>query len=229
MPIRLNLLAEAQAAEEMRRKDPVKRSLWLAALVISLVLVWSSSLQLKAMVANRELSRIQGQMGAYTNEYQQVLANQQKTDEIKQKLAALRQFSANRFLQASLLNSLQQATVEDVQLIHVKSEQTYALEAATRPKTNENNRVTLGKPASATERIVLTVDANDASSNPGDQVNKLQEALTANPYVGQLLGKSNMISLKHVSPRQLFPTPGSTVNKESVLFTLEARLPEKTR
>ncbi len=35
MPIRLNLLAEAQAAEEMRRRDPVKRALWLAGLIIA--------------------------------------------------------------------------------------------------------------------------------------------------------------------------------------------------
>ena len=34
MPIRLNLLAEAQAAEEARRRDPVKRAVWMAALII---------------------------------------------------------------------------------------------------------------------------------------------------------------------------------------------------
>src|SRR2546428_9334509 len=130
MPIRLNLLAEAQAAEEMRRRDPVKRALWVAALLVSLVLAWSSWLQLKAMMANQELTQVQAQMGAYTNEYQQVLTNQRKTDEIKQKLAALRQLSANRFLQASLLNALQQATVEDVQLIHFTTEQSYALTEA---------------------------------------------------------------------------------------------------
>ena len=33
MPIRLNLLAEAQAAEDLRRRDPVKRALWLARLM----------------------------------------------------------------------------------------------------------------------------------------------------------------------------------------------------
>ena len=29
MAIRINLLAESQAAEEMRRKDPVKRAVWI--------------------------------------------------------------------------------------------------------------------------------------------------------------------------------------------------------
>ncbi|MGC3957234.1 MAG: hypothetical protein QM813_04480 [Verrucomicrobiota bacterium] len=53
MPIRLNLLAEAQAAEELRRNDPVKRALWVSVLLIALVLVWASSLQLKLIVAKR--------------------------------------------------------------------------------------------------------------------------------------------------------------------------------
>ena len=39
MPIRINLLAEAQAAEEMRRKDPVKRAVWIGGFVIFLVLL----------------------------------------------------------------------------------------------------------------------------------------------------------------------------------------------
>ena len=94
-----------------------------------------------------------------------------------------------------------QPNVEDVQLVHFKTEQTYAYSDATKPRTNDN-RVLPGKPAAATERIVFTFDASDSSSNPGDQVNKFEEALAAHPYFHELLGKTNMISLKHVSPHQ---------------------------
>jgi hypothetical protein len=52
MPIRLNLLAEAQAAEDFRRRDPVKRGIGLAALLVALMLVFSSFLQLRATLAN---------------------------------------------------------------------------------------------------------------------------------------------------------------------------------
>jgi len=38
MPIRINLLAESQALEEMRRRDPVKRAIWVGVLVVSLLL-----------------------------------------------------------------------------------------------------------------------------------------------------------------------------------------------
>jgi hypothetical protein len=221
-------LAEAQAAEDLRRRDPVKRALWAAALLISLMLAWSSWLQLKAMSASQELGRVQAQMNAHTNEYKHVMESQRKADDIKSKLAALRQLSANRFLQASLLNALQQPGAEDVQLVHLRSEQSYAYTEATKTRTNDN-RVVLGRPASATERVVITLDASDSSSNPGDQVNKFEESLAAQPYVHELLGKTNMITLKHVSPHQFLSSPGSTVSKESVLFTLECRLPERTR
>ena len=50
MPIRINLLAEAKAAEELRRHDPVKRVIFVGALAVALTLVWSSSLQLQTML-----------------------------------------------------------------------------------------------------------------------------------------------------------------------------------
>jgi hypothetical protein len=55
MPIKINLLAEAQIAEDLRRSDPVKRAIFIGALLVALALVWSSSLQLEAMIAKSEL------------------------------------------------------------------------------------------------------------------------------------------------------------------------------
>ena len=57
MPIRLNLLAEAQAAEEARRRDPVKRAILAAAFLVAIMLAWSSWLQGRAMLASNQLSR----------------------------------------------------------------------------------------------------------------------------------------------------------------------------
>src|ERR1041385_134277 len=112
MPIRLNLLAEAQAAEDWRRRDPVKRALWVAALLVSLMLVWSSSLQLKAMMVSRDVSKAENLMKSFTNDFAQVIQNQRKTEEIRHKLASLQALAADRFLQANTLNALQQSIVE---------------------------------------------------------------------------------------------------------------------
>src|SRR5258706_2262109 len=228
MPIRLNLLAEAQSIEDMRRRDPVKRAIWTGALLSSLMLVWSSSLQLKAMLAGNEVGRTEGLMNTRKNEFQQVLDNQKKTEEIRQKLAALQLLTTNRFLQATLLNALQQATADDVQLIRVKTDQSYTYKEETKARTNANGVLPF-KPATVTEKIVLSLDGTDSSANPGDQVNTFKQILGTNAYFRAALGTTNVANLQSMSQPQLLPTPGSTAGKASVQFTLECRYPEKTR
>lgn len=228
MPIRLNLLAEAQAAEEMRRKDPVKRAIWVGAILISLMLAWASSLQLKAMMAAREVGGIEGRMNSNSNSYKGVLDNLKKRDEIQGKILALYQLSTNRFLQGNLLNALQQTNADDVQLLHLKLDQSYAVVEGTKPRTNENNRIIPGKPGSSTEKIVLMLDGFDASPNPGDQVSTYKRAVAGQPFFQSLLGKTNDVNLKNLSPPELMPIAGS-VGKPCVLFTLECRMQETTR
>jgi len=223
MPIRLNLLAEAQAAEDMRRRDPVKRAVWVAALLVCLMLVWSSSLQLKAIMLSSEVSRAEGTMKAFTNDFQQVLQNQKKVEDVRHKLAALQQLATNRFLQANALNALQQTIVDDVQLIHLRTEQTYAFTDEVKARTNDT-RVIPGKPATATEKILVSLEGSDSSSNPGDQVLKYKEAVATNSYFKQMTGKPNSVGLKSLSPPDI-----SASGRRSVFFTLECRFPEITR
>jgi hypothetical protein len=225
MPIRLNLLAEAQAAEDARRRDPVKRAVWMSALIIVLILVWISSLQLKAILVNSEVSRLEGQVNSHTNEYRGILDSQNKSADIKYKLDALRSLSARRLLQGTLLNAFQQTTVEDVQLIHLGVDQLYTLAEGTRTHTNDNNVVIPGRPATATEKIVVNLEGVDSSSYPGDQVNRFKDALATNTYFKEMLARTNAVSLKNLSAPQVAPVTG----KACVIFTLECRYPEKTR
>jgi hypothetical protein len=225
MPIRLNLLAEAQAAALERRRDPVKRALWLAALAVALVLVWSSSLQFKAILLQSEVSRLETQMNSRTNEYKGILDNQNRIADSKRKLEALQRLSANRLLNGTLLNALQQTTVDDVQLLRLRVEQLYTCVEATKTRTNEQGVLIAARPASSTEKILLTLEGADSSVNPGDQLNKYKDALAVNSYFKEVLLKTNGISLKNLAPPQLSALTG----KRSVIFTLECRYPEKTR
>jgi hypothetical protein len=225
MPIRLNLLAEAQAAEEERRRDPVKRAAWLAALFVVLILVWSSSLQLKAILVNSDVSRLEGQINSRTNEYRSVLDGQSKIADINHKLAELRRLSANRLLQGTLLNALQKTTVDDVQLLRMRVEQTYACVEGAKAHTNDDNVLIPAKPPKCTEKTLLTLEGADSSANPGDQLNNYKDALTTNACLMQGLLKTNGISLKNLSPPQVSPVYGNG----SVNFTLECRYPDKTQ
>jgi len=228
MPIRLNLLAEAQAAEEARRRDPVKRAIWIGAVLMSLMVAWSMSLQFKGMLSKKEMARLSEDMNRYKSDYSKVQDTQKKVDEVKQKVNALKHLSESRFLQANLLNSLQLTNVEDVQLVHLRMDQSYVPHDAVKAQTNANC-VVPGKPATVTEKVVINLEGSDSSANPGDQVNKYKEAISGLPYMKDLLGKTNLIILKNQSIRQMLASQGSVVGKEGVLFTLECRSAERTR
>jgi hypothetical protein len=222
MPIRINLLAEAQALEEMRRRDPVKRAIWVSVFLVILVFAWSSSLQLKMLISKGELSRVQAQLNTHTNEYQHVLVNQQKLADIQNRLVALQQLATNRVLHGNVLNALQQTYVPEIELTRIRTEIAHSFNEAVKPKTNANKSVTPGKPATVTERIVLTLDARDISA--GDQVNKYKQAVAEFPYFQQYFESPNDVRLASLSPPQ--PNPQG---KSFVSFTVECRYPEKTR
>ncbi len=223
MPIRINLLAEAQAAEELRRRDPVKRMIFCAAFLVALMLVWSSSLQLQAMLAKKDVSDRQTAIEARTNEFQRVQVDQKKMADVKAKLDALKKMTASRFLQGNLLNALQLVNVSGVQLTRIKVDQDYLYAPGTKPQTN-GDRITRGWPETVTEKIVVSLDAKDSGPNPGDQVNKFKEAVAGQTYFKASLNKTNGVQLTYLSPPQIGPD-----GKSFVLFTVQCNFPENTR
>jgi len=224
MPIRLNLLAEAQAAEVLRRRDPVKRAGWLAGLLIAAMLLWSGWVQVRVLWATRELTLIDRQISTRTNEFALVQDSQTRQAEIQRKLAALRQLATQRFLNGNMLNALQHTTMDDVQLTRLTVKQDYLYNEEVKPKTNSSGRVLLGKPATVTEKILLTLEARDYGPNAGDQVVKFKERMGQNDYFQTALGKTNELRLADPTPPQTGPD-----GRTYVAFKLECRYPEKTR
>jgi hypothetical protein len=224
MPIRLNLLAEAQAIEDVRRRDPIKRVVWMAGLLVGAMLVWASSLQVRAMIANKDINQVQAIMDSKAVAYKKVTESRQRMVEANAKLTALNALATNRFLNGTLLHALQQTTVDEVQLSQLKVEQNYVLVEAIKARTN-GSKVTPGSPASVTEKISLSFNGRDTSASPGDQVTKFKETLAANPYFLDHLTAANQVSLKNLSAPQVSPESGRAM----VNFVLECRYPEKTR
>jgi len=226
MPIRINLLAEIQANEEIRRRDPVKRAIVVAVGVVVLVLFWISSLLIAGMSAKSEIANLDRQIESGAKEYKQVLDNQKALVEGKQKLVSLHQLSTNRFLIGNVLDALQKSTVDNVQLTRFKIDQVYAVSEATKSSTNsETGAVVNGKPATATERTTLIINAKDTSSVPGDSIGRFQSALSQNPFFHALItNRTNDFRLTTSLTPQSDPD-----GRIYVAFTLEARLPDKTR
>jgi hypothetical protein len=223
MPIHINLLAEAQAAEDLRRRDPVKRVVFFGAAFVILALFWSGMVEINAVLANQRLTSVQTAIDSHTNDYSRVLANQIKVAAAKAKLDALQKLQSSRFLQGNLLNALQQTIVNGVQLTRMRVEQSYVQTGGSDPQTN-GDRVVAGRAPIVRERIVVSLDARDFSSSPGDQVNKFKDAIANQPYFKGSLDKTNGIGLTSLSAPQNDPN-----GKPFVLFTVECHYPDQTR
>lgn len=224
MPIRINLLAEALAEEDLRRRDPVKRSMYLGALLVVFALVWFGSTFMEYVLAKRSYTNIQALIQSKSNDVVVVKSNLKKIAESQQRLDDLNKLRAARFFQGNLLNTMQQIYVPNVQLIRLRVEQSYILHGGVAAKTN-NFGVVAGRPATSTEHILLTIDAKDFSPNPGDQVNRFKDRLLQSEYFKSCLESNNAVRLSSLSA----PQASVGDSKPYVLFSLECRFQDKTR
>ncbi len=223
MPIRINLLNEVLAEEDLRRRDPVKRSIFIGVFLVVLSLVWFSSSWLEYKLTQQKFSQVEIEIQSHTNEYVVVQADLKKISESQRRLDALNKLSTNRFLQGNLLNALQQIYVPNVQLVRLRLDQAYESKAGTPDKTNSFG-VVAGRPGISVERITLTLDAKDAGATPGDQVNHFTETLARQDFFKSSLDTTNGIKLSNLSSVQ-----SNLGNKPYVPFTLECRFPDKNR
>ena len=223
MPIHINLLAETQAAEELRRRDPVKRAIFIGISLVAVVLMWSGTVAVSSLLARERFAGVQATINAQTNAYQHVMSDRKKIAAIQIKLEALQKLQAARFQQGSLLNALQYATVSDVQLVRLRVDQACFLKEATTAQTNGES-VIAGRPATIKEQIVVHLDAKDFSANPGDEVNKFKDAIAMQTYFQSMLDKTNGVQLANPPS-----APQTGDGKSFVTFTLDCRYPEATR
>lgn len=226
MPLRINLLAEAQEAEQLRRKDPVKRATYAAGFLVFCVLLWSSTLQLKIVAARSTLGGMQTQWQAIEKNYQEAVETRQRALETESKLAALQNYTTNRPLWGSALDALQMSLegVDAIQVIRLKTEQSYAVTEAPKPRSGGADAAP-ARPATATEKLQMTIEALDASPQPGGNVNKFKETLLNVPYFQTHLEKTNGVRLTSLSA----PQTGPLARTPYVLFTFQCAFPEKVR
>ena len=136
MPIRINLLAEQQAAEEARRRDPVKRAIWASAALSVLMVFWAVVLGLKLVSAKAELSRYESKLQAVEENSKEARLRWASTSQIESRIANLHRYSTNRFFSAVVLDALQQVMVDDVRVVQLQTAHSYATNAEANFKTN---------------------------------------------------------------------------------------------
>lgn len=220
MAIRINLLAEAQAAEEMRRKDPVKRAIWIGGFAVFVVLLCSATLQFKIIVAKSEASSLNGSWKQIEKQVKDVTDHRARTHELTKKLAALDQFTTNRMLWATALDALQRTPVDGVELVRIQTQQTFTQTDPPRPPDNSTAPIKL---STATEHVVLTVEGRDYSAQAGSQVPRFRQSLASSPYFAAVLQKNNTIQLTSQT------APQSDAGRAFVGFGFKLFFEEKER
>jgi hypothetical protein len=167
MPIKINLLADQIAAEELRRKDPVKRAILVSVLLVILVLFYSLMLQLKVAVARSEVGRYENRLNAVEETSKQVKADRLLENDIERKIEALDRYSSNRFLWGSTLDALQRTLVPNIRLTEILADQKYT-QIESKKFLTTNVTVSVARPAKrfglfqvpVNEAVVMTAISN---------------------------------------------------------------------
>src|SRR5439155_7876726 len=227
MPIRINLLAEQQAAEELRRRDSVKRATWVGGFLVGVMALWSGYLQVRLMAVTNEASWYESEWKKLESAFKKVSVSMEAAAEAERKWTALQTLATNRFLWANPLTALQfvMVTVDDVQITALKSSQTYAITEAVKPSTNAVGVVSRGKPGTSREKVMFNLDGKDTSKEARDRARffKLQEAINNNPYF-----KTNHVRTQLITQSPDQPDPNNPTRRFST-FTLGCEFPEVTR
>jgi hypothetical protein len=216
-------MAEAQVAAELRRKDPVKRSIWIASFLLLAVVLWFAKVQMDVRFEKNNLSRIEGEWKGLTTKYAAVTNEQARTSDVEKKLAALDRLSTNRFLWAPVLNALQKTMVDNVQVVRIRGQQSFAHEAA---HTQGSGASKQSFPASTVENDALYIEAKDL--RPADQdYSKYKESLGNSDFFIKRLGRRDGFVMDGV----LGPVTGDPLDpsKQYVTFTLASHFPEARR
>lgn len=236
MPVRINLLSEAIAAEEERRNDPVKRSMWIGTFFIFLVVLWYSMLLLEQMVVSSKLEERKTEWTRLEPANKELREASTGIREAMTRIGALDRLATNRFLWAPVLNALQYTLVEDrVQLVRLNGAHSYVVMLP--PKEEPKKKDAAGekkaptpkkkkaKPASSTEKIVLTLDARDYGGQGEQNFNAFIDAIGQSQYFKGNLEVGGVRLAKLLPPT----SEGGSAEKPFTSFTVECKFPEKER
>lgn len=223
MPIQINLLSENIAAEEEKRNDPVKRATWVGAFCVFLMLLWYSTVLVEGMVVSSNLEEKQGEWAKLKDEDENIRKVSANIRQSRDRIAALDQLAAHRFLWAPVLSALTQTMVPDVQLTSFRVSQTYVVVA---PPKEQNEKRKNPLPPTATEKIIVSLDARDYSDQSKQNYKEMTDRISRSPFFSAQLADGGLKLAK------LLPPSSDSLDdsgRSFVQFTLECKFPEKVR
>ncbi len=226
MPIKLNLLAEVQSAEEIRRKDPLRYAIYCSAGVILVVLLWVCMNQMFISGKNKELSGLNSSWERMKPQYNLIQSNLAYLNDLHQQLNQLTNYVTNRFLWANVLNALQQCITnvsKNVQFTRFRTDHSFQV---TQPSLEVKEGKKIVVPGLSVEKIKFLIEAKDYGKEEEDNVVRLREAIAEFPFFKERLDRARGVRLESLSPRINDP---ENPERSYVVFTIECEFPDKTR
>ncbi|MBI3191388.1 MAG: hypothetical protein HYZ36_01900 [Pedosphaera parvula] len=223
MPITINLLAEERAAEELRRRDPVKRAAWAAGALVGFVVVFIIVTQVRVSATKGVLAKKEAEWGELEKPSKVVENDFKKISALEGKIDSLNQLATNRFLWAVPLDTLQRCVVDNIQVLRISTEQAYIVTRPEKPARGAKEKV---KPPTSTEKLTITIQAKD-TGKPNDQnYAKFIETIANHAYFKEALAKRGGITmLDRGEPQPDLSDPTKTFS----LFTIRLLYPETVR
>jgi hypothetical protein len=210
MPIRINLLAEDLHAAEVRRRDPVKRAVFLAVVVVGSVVAWYLSLMAQKGLKSGTVARNKEALAAIEVDAKAAREALSGVTGLETRIKQLHTLATNRVLWGSFLNAMQQVVVPEVPLMQMRVYQNYQIEAA-----RMDGRVP--QPAKSTEIISIAITARDYGK-PSDQLyDRFRQQVLGNDWLKSRLDDERGITFESFGG----PTPDrNDASKSFVPFTM---------
>lgn len=212
-------MAEQQAAEEERRRDPVKRAYWAGGALVALMVLWIVLLQIRLVSARSELSRVESQLQAVEENSKEARSNWSTAAQLENRLASLHRYSTNRFFCASVLNALQQVVLDDVRLVRLQSVHTYSTNSEATFRTNLVVPTASRKAWQFWKAAQPKLDILSLVSNEIAQITNSTEALKA---PGPLLTKVEVSTNQNQTTARI-EIKKPLVAAEQIVLTIKAR------
>lgn len=194
MPIRINLLAEAQHEAELRRRDPVKRSMMVAGLIVVSVIAYYVSLVTKQAVMSATVNSNKAKLAAIQADATAAQEKLSGVNELEKRIHQLNNLATNRVLWGTFLNEMQTLVTDDVPVRQITISQGYGVK---RPPPVRN----IPQPATAVQGIILRLRLRDYGSEDEQKYIAFQAKLLGNEWLKSRLRKEKPIEIEQFGKR----------------------------
>jgi type IV pilus assembly protein PilM len=224
--IQVNLLAERQEALEWRRRNPVRRLSWAAALLLMGMLAWGGWLGWQIWEAQQEVRQVEEQMTALRMNASQPLADSQRATELDRRREALMQHEQQRYLVAGMLDALQYVMVDGIQFHRMAVERQLRRIEPPRLSARQRRAGVVGEneeKAETREQFILRIQAKNYEEDPR-HVSRLIDSILGHAYFQERLHAQDPVRLVEVQSQQVDPAQPT---RKFQMFTIECRFAER--